>query len=118
MEYIHLGRSGLSVSRLCLGTMNFGPLTSAGESEAIMDHAHEIGINFFDTANRYGGAQSPPGALAQNEQAHPGWTEEIIGDWFASGGGRRERTRGLRRTHVARREQPVGGEGSLDRWPR
>ena len=92
MEYIHLGRSGLSVSRLCLGTMNFGPLTSAGESEAIMDHAHEIGINFFDTANRYGGAQSPPGALAQNEQAHPGWTEEIIGDWFASGGGRRERT--------------------------
>jgi aryl-alcohol dehydrogenase-like predicted oxidoreductase len=55
MEYIHLGRSGLSVSRLCLGTMNFGPLTSAGESEAIMDHAHEIGINFFDTANRYGG---------------------------------------------------------------
>jgi hypothetical protein len=74
MEYIHLGRSGLSVSRLCLGTMNFGPLTSAGESEAIMDHAHEIGINFFDTANRYGGVQSPPGAVAQNEQAHPGWT--------------------------------------------
>src|SRR6476469_7368345 len=92
MEYIHLGRSGLSVSRLCLGTMNFGPLTSAGESEAIMDHAHEIGINFFDTANRYGGMQSPPGAVAQNEQAHSGWTEEIIGDWFASGGGRRERT--------------------------
>src|SRR4249920_2628990 len=92
MEYIHLGRSGLSVSRLCLGTMNFGPLTSAGESEAIMDHAHEIGINFFDTANRYGGAQSPPGAVAQNEQAHPGWTEDIIGNWFATGGGRRERT--------------------------
>ena len=84
MEYIHLGRSGLSVSRLCLGTMNFGPLTSAGESEAIMDHAHEIGINFFDTANRYGGMQSPPGAVAQNEQAHSGWTEEIIGDWFAA----------------------------------
>ena len=90
MEYIHLGRSGLSVSRLCLGTMNFGPLTSAAEAEAIMDHAHEIGINFFDTANRYGGVQSPPGALAQHDQAHPGWTEEIIGDWFASGGGRRE----------------------------
>jgi Predicted oxidoreductases (related to aryl-alcohol dehydrogenases) len=72
--------------------MNFGPLTSADESEAIMDHAHEIGINFFDTANRYGGVQSPPGALAQHEQAHAGWTEEIIGDWFASGGGRRERT--------------------------
>src|SRR6266446_10462108 len=92
MEYIHLGRSGLSVSRLCLGTMNFGPLTPAAEAEVIMDHAHEIGINFFDTANRYGGVQSPPGALAQHEEAHPGWTEEIIGDWFASGGGRRERT--------------------------
>ena len=92
MEYIHLGRTGLTVSRLCLGTMNFGPLTPAAEAEAIMDHAHEIGINFFDTANRYGGAQSPPGALAQHDQAHPGWTEEIIGDWFASGGGRRERT--------------------------
>src|SRR5689334_19894825 len=91
MEYIHLGRSGLSVSRLCLGTMNFGPLTSAAEAEAIMDHAHETGINFFDTANRYGGVQSPPGQLAQHDQAHPGWTEEIIGDWFASGGGRREK---------------------------
>src|SRR6516162_3082068 len=54
MEYIHLGRSGLSVSRLCLGTMNFGPLTPPVEAHAIMDHAHEIGINFFDTANRYG----------------------------------------------------------------
>src|SRR5215469_6451329 len=85
MDYIHLGRSGLSVSRLCLGTMNFGPLTAAAEAEAIMDHAHEIGINFFDTANRYGGAQSPPGQLARHEQAHPGWTEEIIGDWLNEG---------------------------------
>src|SRR3977135_1214251 len=67
MEYIHLGRSGLSVSRLCLGTMNFGPLTSAGESEAIMDHAHEIGINFFDTANRYGGGQTPPGQVGGHD---------------------------------------------------
>ena len=92
MEYIHLGRSGLSVSRLCLGTMNFGPLTPDADAHAIMDHAHEIGINFFDTANRYGGVQSPPGALAQHEQSHPGWTEEIIGEWFAGGGGRRERT--------------------------
>ena len=87
MEYIHLGRSGLSVSRLCLGTMNFGPLTPAPEAHAIMDHAHEIGINFFDTANRYGGVQSPPGQLAQHDQSHPGWTEEIIGEWFAGGGG-------------------------------
>ena len=61
MEYVHLGRSGLSVSRLCLGTMNFGPLTPPAEAHAIMDHAHELGINFFDTANRYGGAQGPSG---------------------------------------------------------
>jgi aryl-alcohol dehydrogenase-like predicted oxidoreductase len=92
MEYTHLGRSGLSVSRLCLGTMNFGPLTPAAEAHAIMDRAHEAGINFFDTANRYGTAASPPGQVAQNTEAHSGWTEEIIGDWFASGGGRRDRT--------------------------
>jgi aryl-alcohol dehydrogenase-like predicted oxidoreductase len=92
VDYANLGRAGLSVSRLCLGTMNFGPLTPPAESHAIMDHAHELGINFFDTANRYGGISSPPGQVSQNEQAHVGWTEEIIGDWFASGGGRRERT--------------------------
>jgi aryl-alcohol dehydrogenase-like predicted oxidoreductase len=92
MEYANLGRSGLSVSRLCLGTMNFGPLTTPADSHVIMDHALELGINFFDTANRYGGSSSPPGQVAQHEQAHVGWTEEIIGDWFSSGGGRRERT--------------------------
>jgi aryl-alcohol dehydrogenase-like predicted oxidoreductase len=92
MEYVHLGRSGLSVSRLCLGTMNFGPLTPPSEAHAIMDHAHEIGINFFDTANRYGNAQGPPGQVGQSPEAHTGWTEEIIGEWFAGGGGRRERT--------------------------
>jgi len=92
MEYTHLGRSGLLVSRLCLGTMNFGSLTPAAEAHAIMDHAHELGINFFDTANTYGRAQSPPGQVANNEQSHAGWTEEILGDWFATGGGRRERT--------------------------
>src|SRR5215475_4889258 len=92
MEYTNLGRSGLSVSRLCLGTMNFGPLTPPGEAHAIMDHAHELGMNFFDTANRYGGSGSPPGQVGRTDQAHVGWTEEIIGDWFAAGGGRRERT--------------------------
>jgi aryl-alcohol dehydrogenase-like predicted oxidoreductase len=92
MEYTHLGRTGLLVSRLCLGTMNFGPLTSAQESCAIMDRAHELGINFFDTANRYGSAGSPPGQAGGGHDAHIGWTEEILGDWFASGGGRRERT--------------------------
>ena len=92
MEYTHLGRSGLSVSRLCLGTMNFGPLTSPADARAIMDHALDIGINFFDTANRYGAVQTPPGQLAEHDESHAGWTEEIIGDWFAGGGGRRERT--------------------------
>ncbi len=96
MEYTHLGRSGLSVSRLCLGTMNFGPLTPPADAHAIMDRAHEFGINFFDTANVYGRRQSPPGAaagqIAGEDQAHSGWTEEILGEWFALGGGRREKT--------------------------
>jgi aryl-alcohol dehydrogenase-like predicted oxidoreductase len=80
MEYTHLGRTGLSVSRLCLGTMNFGPQTSESDSHQIMDTAHSVGINFFDTANVYG------------RQVSVGKTEEIIGNWFAQGGGRRERT--------------------------
>ena len=65
MEYTHLGRSGLRVSRLCLGTMNFGPLAPPADAHVIMDYAHEIGINFFDTANRYGGGQTPPGQVAR-----------------------------------------------------
>jgi aryl-alcohol dehydrogenase-like predicted oxidoreductase len=80
MEYTHLGRSGLKVSRLVLGTMNFGPQTSAEDSHRIMDAAHDAGINFFDTANAYG------------QHLGKGATESIIGDWFAQGGGRRERT--------------------------
>lgn len=80
MEFTHLGRTGLKVSRLCLGTMNFGPLTSEADSHAIMDAGHDKGINFFDTANGYGG------------EGHRGRTEEIVGRWFAQGGGRRERT--------------------------
>jgi aryl-alcohol dehydrogenase-like predicted oxidoreductase len=80
MEYVHLGRAGISVSRLCLGTMNFGPVTSEEDSFAIMDRAHELGINFFDTANVYGWKQGE------------GVTEQIIGRWFAKGGGRREKT--------------------------
>lgn len=79
MEYTNLGRTGLKVSRLCLGTMNFGPQTSERDSFAIMDRALEVGVNFFDTANRYGGSLGP------------GATEEIIGRWLAQGG-RREKT--------------------------
>ncbi|MFC1416323.1 aldo/keto reductase [Streptacidiphilus cavernicola] len=80
MEYTSLGRTGLSVSRLCLGTMNFGPLTNEADAHQIMDAAHQQGINFFDTANVYGWGENK------------GHTEEIIGTWFAQGGGRRERT--------------------------
>ena len=80
MKYKHLGRSGLSVSRLCLGTMNFGPETTEEDSFAIMDRAHDLGINFFDTANVYGWKKGE------------GITEQIVGQWFAQGGGRREKT--------------------------
>lgn len=80
MEYTHLGRSGLSVSRICLGTMNFGPVTDRADAYSIMDAAHEHGINFFDTANVYGWGENR------------GLTETIIGEWFAQGSGRRERT--------------------------
>ena len=80
MDYTHLGRSGLSVSKLCLGTMNFGPETSEEDSHAIMDRALDGGINFFDTANVYGWKQGE------------GITEQIVGRWFAQGGGRREKT--------------------------
>ncbi|HKZ75394.1 MAG TPA: aldo/keto reductase [Actinomycetota bacterium] len=79
MEYTHLGRLGLVVSRLCLGTMNFGPLTSEDDSHAIMDRALEHGLNFFDTANVYG------------RKKGVGTTETIVGNWFAKGGGRREK---------------------------
>jgi len=79
MEYTRLGRTALQVSRLCLGTMNFGPFASESESFAMMDHALELGINFFDTANVYG------------RKLGEGITETILGRWFAQGGGRRER---------------------------
>jgi aryl-alcohol dehydrogenase-like predicted oxidoreductase len=75
MDYRHLGRSGLLVSPLALGTMNFGPQANESESFAIMDRALDAGINFFDTANGYGGGE----------------TEQIVGRWFARGGRRREK---------------------------
>lgn len=80
MKYTQLGRTGLKVSRLVLGTMNFGPLTGEPESHAIMDAALEAGINFLDTANVYGWGENK------------GRTEEIIGTWFAQGGRRRDKT--------------------------
>ena len=79
MEYTNLGRTGLKVSRLCLGTMNFGPETSEEDSFAIMDHALDLGMNFWDTADVYGWKKGE------------GWTEQILGRYFAKGGGRREK---------------------------
>ena len=79
MKHVSLGRSGLKVSPLCLGTMNFGPHTTEKDSFAIMDHALEIGVNFFDTADVYGWKRGE------------GVTESILGRWFAQGGSRRER---------------------------
>ena len=73
MQYTELGRTGVRVSRLCLGTMNFGVANGEQESHAIMDRALELGINFFDTADRYGRPQGY------------GLTEEIVGRWLAQG---------------------------------
>jgi aryl-alcohol dehydrogenase-like predicted oxidoreductase len=77
MEYTQLGRTGLSVSRFCLGTMAFGREADEPTSVRIMDRALELGINFYDTANVYGQPR--------------GITEEIVGRWLAQGGGRREK---------------------------
>lgn len=78
MTYVRLGRSGVRVSRVALGTLNFGPEASEEESWRIMDAAREAGVTFFDTADYYGW------------EAGYGATEEIIGRWLAQGGGRRE----------------------------
>ena len=79
MKFTQLGKTGLKVSRLCLGTMNFGPETTEPDSFAIMDKALDLGINFFDTANVYGWKKGE------------GVTEQIVGRWFAQGGGRRDK---------------------------
>jgi aryl-alcohol dehydrogenase-like predicted oxidoreductase len=76
MEHRRLGKNGVWVSPLCLGTMNFGWHTSEKDSHALMDKALELGINFFDTADVYGWSVAR------------GTTEEIIGRWLAQGGRR------------------------------
>ncbi|WP_244333483.1 aldo/keto reductase [Streptomyces seoulensis] len=98
MRYTQLGRTGLKVSRLVLGTMNFGPQTDEADSHAIMDAALDAGINYFDTANVYGWGENK------------GRTEEIIGTWFAKGGERREKV--VLATKVYGN---MGAEG--DAWP-
>jgi aryl-alcohol dehydrogenase-like predicted oxidoreductase len=81
MDFTRLGRTGLRVSRICLGTMNFGSQTPEDASKKVMDHALEVGVDFFDTANVYGWGELP----------RAGITEQIIGRWIAQGGGRRDK---------------------------
>ena len=99
MQYTSLGRTGLQVSRLCLGTMNFGPQTTQEDSFKVMDRALEHKINFFDTADVYGWSKGE------------GITEKIIGDWFAQGGNRRERV------VIATKLYGDMGKDELDSWP-
>ena len=73
MKRIHLGRSGLAVSRLCLGTMTFGLQCDEAQSHAILDAAAEGGVDFLDTADVY-----PLGG----DLSTVGRTEEIIGAWL------------------------------------
>jgi NDP-hexose 2,3-enoyl reductase len=94
MDYTHLGRSGVTVSRICLGTMNFGEVTDEAEGHRIMDRALDGGINFFDTSATYG------------EPRAEGITEQIIGNWLAAGPWRRDR--------IVLATKVYGGKGE---WP-
>jgi aryl-alcohol dehydrogenase-like predicted oxidoreductase len=97
MDVTRLGRSGLRVSRICLGTMNFGPETEEADAYRIMDRAVEAGINFFDTANVYGWGENK------------GRTETIIGRWLAQGG-RRDRIVLATKVYGPMHEGPNGGK--------
>jgi NDP-hexose C3-ketoreductase / dTDP-4-oxo-2-deoxy-alpha-D-pentos-2-ene 2,3-reductase len=94
MDYTHLGRSGVSVSRICLGTMNFGSYTTPDDAHTIMSRALEQGVNFFDSANTYGRPRAE------------GVTESIIGDWLGGGQGRRDK--------IVLATKLYGGKGE---WP-
>ncbi len=73
MEYRYIGKSGLRVTPICLGTMTFGTAADKKESFRIMDKAYDMGINFFDTAELY---PVPP------SKKYAGLTEEIVGEWL------------------------------------
>ncbi|MDT8909767.1 aldo/keto reductase [Amycolatopsis sp. PS_44_ISF1] len=76
--YTQLGRTGLRISRLALGTVNFGGRVGEPEAHRLMDHALARGVNFVDTANMYGW------------RVHKGYTEEVIGRWLAASPARRD----------------------------
>lgn len=85
MNYTQLGRTGLKVSRIGLGAMNFGEWTDEPTSFRILDEALDAGINFLDTADVYGGPQAPDMAKGY------GISEEIIGRWLTQDRSRRDR---------------------------
>lgn len=82
MQRRKLGRTGIEVSALCLGTMTFGRQTPAKEGHAQLDRALEAGIDFIDTAEMY-----PVNPVRPEDT---GVTESIIGDWIAASGRRQE----------------------------
>ena len=85
MTYRHLGRSGLLVSRIGLGTINFGFTVDESSNFAVMDAAIGAGINFFDTADVYGGPQSPD--MKKGKKGY-GIAEETVGRWLQRSGHR------------------------------
>ena len=91
MKYRELGRTGLNVSEICLGTMTWGEQNTESDGHAQMDMALEHGVNFFDTSEMYA---VPPRAETQ------GRTEEIIGTWFQA---RKNRDKVILATKVAGR---------------
>jgi len=98
MQYTKLGRSNMTVSKICVGTMHFGEYAAQDEAFQIMDKALEMGINFFDTANRYGG------------KSGPGASEEIIGRWLSQGGGRRDKIVLATKVYGQMHDQPLPNE--------
>ena len=82
MQTNSLGRSGLQVTPICLGTMTFGEQVTGADAHQILDRAMALGINFIDTAEMY--------AVPPRRETF-GATETILGDWFASRPGARQR---------------------------
>src|SRR5580698_8079180 len=100
MEHVRLGRSGLQVSRLCLGTMTFGLQSDEATGVAVMDKAVEGGVDFFDTSDAY-----PLGG----DLTTRGRTDEIIGRWLA---GKRDRIIIATKCFAAMGPSPMDGGNS------
>ena len=99
MRFRHLGRTGLRVSEICLGTMTFGKQTDRHQAHRMLDIAVDGGVNFFDSANVY----------PAQEQA--GLSEEVLGDWLKA----QPRDRCIVATKVAGRMGPGWNQRGLSR---